>query len=175
MAGGYTLSMPEQDIHYKTLGKFQDELAMAMGGLVAEETVYGHENMTTGPASDLKQATHMATAMIMRHGMSEKLGPRQYGDNEELIFLAQEIHAKKNYSEKTAELIDEEIDRVLSTAKKRAEKIFHDHRKEVDALVSVLLEKETVEQEEFLVVMGTPGAQKEEKIKEETVTGTITV
>ena len=96
MAGGYTLSMPEQDIHYKTLGKFQDELAMAMGGLVAEETVYGHENMTTGPASDLKQATHMATAMIMRHGMSEKLGPRQYGDNEELIFLAQEIHAKKN-------------------------------------------------------------------------------
>ncbi len=153
MAGGYTLSMPVEDVYYKTFAKFKDDLAMAMGGYVAEKAIYGEENISTGPSNDLKQATQQATAMVTRYGMSTALGPRQYGANEELIFLAQEIHEKKNYSEKTAELIDAEINRFLEEARQQAARIFTEHRKEVDALVKRLLEVETVEQEEFKAIM----------------------
>lgn len=153
MAGGYTLSMPVEDVHYKTYAKFKDDLAMAMGGYVAEKTVYGDENISTGPSNDLKQATQQATAMVTRYGMSTALGPRQYVANEEMIFLAQEIHEKKNYSEKTAELIDAEINRLLDEARKQAVRIFTERRKEVDTLVKRLLEVETVEQEEFKAIM----------------------
>lgn len=163
MAGGYTLSMPTEDVRYKTLIKFKDDLAMAMGGYVAERMIYGDTNLTTGPSSDLKQATAQATAMVMQYGMSDKLGPRQYGDNEGLIFLAEEIHQKKNYSEKTAEVIDAEINRYLDEAKAQAERILTEQRAVMDRLVKVLLEKETVEQEEFAEIVGPrPTPTKEE-------------
>ncbi len=167
MAGGYTLSMPDKDTNYKTLAQFKDDLAMAMGGLVAEVTVYGADHQTTGPSNDLKQATNAAKSMVLRYGMSEKLGPRMYGENDELIFLAQEIHEKKNYSEKTAELIDAEINDLLETAKRRAQEVFDTQRAKVDELVKVLLEKETVEQDEFKNIMGD-GAKKEESTGAET-------
>jgi cell division protease FtsH len=81
------------------------------------------------------------------------LGPRVYGENEEMIFLAQEIHEKKNYSEKTAETIDAEINRILEEGKNQATKIITEHRSQMDALVKALMEKETVEQEEFKAIM----------------------
>ncbi len=162
MAGGYTLSMPQTDTHYRTLAKFRDDLAMMLGGYVAEQMIYGTNQLTTGPSSDLKKATSTATAMIMQYGMSDKLGPRQYGDNEGLIFLAEEIHSKKNYSDKTAELIDSEINRLLEEAKVRATEVLTKHRAELDKLVQVLLEKETVEQEEFAAVMGGPAKKAED-------------
>ncbi len=153
MAGGYTLSMPTEDINYKTIGMFKDEMAMAMGGYVAERMIYGNDFLTTGPSSDLKTATQLAKAMVLRYGMSDKLGPRNFGENEEMIFLAQEIHEKKNYSEKTAELIDSEIDALLAEAKDRAEKLIIEKRSRLDALVARLMEIETVEQEEFEAIM----------------------
>lgn len=156
MAGGYTLSMPQTDTHYRTMAKFQDDVAMMLGGYVAERMIYGNDQLTTGPSSDLKKATSTVTAMIMQYGMSDKLGPRQYGDNEGLIFLAEEIHSKKNYSDKTAELIDAEINRVLEEAKVRAAEVLTTHRAELDKLVKILLEKETVEQDEFAAIMGVP-------------------
>ncbi len=162
MAGGYTLSMPQTDTHYRTLAKFRDDLAMMLGGYVAEQMIYGTNQLTTGPSSDLKKATSTATAMIMQYGMSDKLGPRQYGDNEGLIFLAEEIHSKKNYSDKTAELIDSEINRLLEEAKVRATEVLTKHRSELDKLVKVLLEKETVEQEAFVAIMGTPAKKAED-------------
>ncbi len=165
MAGGYTLSMPTTDVHYKTLGKFKDELAMAMGGFVAERTIYGDDALSTGPSNDLKQATQMATNMVMQYGMSDRLGPRQYGDNEEMIFLAEEIHSKKNYSEKTAELIDAEIMRLLEGAKSQAQEIFTEHHDQVEKLVAHLKEKETVEQEEFRTIMGPRPSDKSEMPK----------
>jgi cell division protease FtsH len=161
MAGGYTLSMPERDEPYKILAKFKEELAMAMGGYVAERMIYGDDHLTTGPSNDLKQATQMATAMVMQYGMSDKLGPRQYGEREEMIFLAQEIHAKKNYSEKTAEVIDTEINQLLEDAKKRAEVILTERRAPMEKLVEKLLEKETVEQDECAEIVGK-GTEKEE-------------
>ena len=162
MAGGYTLSMPEKDTIYKTLAQFRDDLAMTLGGYVAERTVYGDDHLSTGPSNDLKQATNSAKAMVLRYGMSDKLGPRMYGENDELIFLAQEIHEKKNYSEKTAELIDEEINSLLAEAKSRAQQIFNERRAEIDKLVKVLLEKETVEQEEFVEIMGKGPAKEDQ-------------
>jgi len=89
----------------------------------------------------------------MRFGMSNKLGPRMFADNEETIFLAQEIHSKKNYSEKTAEVIDSEINSFLEEAKNRAGEIITRYRVQMDKLVKALLEKETVEQDEFKEIM----------------------
>lgn len=154
LAGGYTLSMPTQDVFYKTISMFRDEMAMAMGGYVAERMFYGDDFLTTGPSNDLKQATALASAMVLRYGMSDKLGPRKYGHNEEMIFLAQEIHEKKNYSEKTAEVIDEEITRLLREAEDRAKDIITRYKPKMQELVKRLLEKETVEQEEFYEIMG---------------------
>lgn len=154
MAGGYTLSMPVEDVNYNTLAKFKDDIAMAMGGYVAERMMYGDAQLSTGPSNDLKQATSMANAMVTRYGMSDKLGPRMYAQNEEMIFLAQEIHDKKNYSEKTSEMIDEEINRILVEGRQQAERILKEKRAAMDKLVDILMEKETVEQEDFLAVMG---------------------
>ncbi|MBI4427052.1 MAG: ATP-dependent zinc metalloprotease FtsH [Candidatus Magasanikbacteria bacterium] len=153
LAGGYTLSMPEKDVRYQTLARFKDDLAMMLGGYVTEKLIYGDEQISTGPSSDLKKATQTATSMVMRYGMSDKLGPRRYGDNEELIFLAQEIHEKKNYSEKTAEMIDHEINRLLDEALKTSGKIIQENKNKMDKLVKVLMEKEIVEQEEFNTIM----------------------
>lgn len=154
MAGGYTLSMPEMDKRYETYDEFRDEMAMAMGGYVAERMIYGEGKLSTGPSSDLKKATQLATAMVTRFGMSKELGPRVYHENEELIFLAQEIHEKKNYSEDTAKIIDREINQLLVEARERAEKILAEKRPVMDTLVKALIEKETVEQEEFRKIVG---------------------
>ncbi len=105
-AGGYTLKMPAEDKHYHTLAQFKDELAMAMGGYVAEKMIFGDENVSTGPSSDLKNATQIARNMVTRYGMSEKLGPRTFGNHEELVFLGGRTGEEKDYSDKTAEEID---------------------------------------------------------------------
>jgi cell division protease FtsH len=162
MAGGYTLSMPESDKRYQTRNHFKDDMAMAMGGFVAERMIYGEDELSTGPSSDLKKATQLARAMVTRYGMSDKLGPRVYAENEEMIFLAQEIHDKKNYSEKTAEMIDSEVNRLLAEARERAEEVLKEKKQKMDDLVKVLLEKETVEQEEFGRIMD----DKIEEVKE---------
>ena len=145
--------MPAEDVNYKTIAMFKDEMAMAMGGYVAELMIYGEDQLTTGPSSDLKKATQLAKAMVLRYGMSNKLGPRTFGENEEMIFLAQEIHEKKNYSEKTAEIIDDEIDGLLAEARDRAEVVLKEKKPQVDALVKRLMDIETVEQEEFNAIM----------------------
>lgn len=165
MAGGYTLSMPDKDVHYNTLVKFNDDLAMILGGFVTEKLVYGDNMLSTGPSSDLKKATSIARSMVLRYGMSDKLGPRQYAENEEMIFLAQEIHDKKNYSEKTAEMIDEEIDRILLEAKKTAERIVIENRPQMDKLVATLMTEETVEEDKFVEIVGEGVHHDDEKVE----------
>ncbi len=161
MAGGYTLSMPENDIRYRTLAQFKDNLAMTLGGYVVEKMIYGDNELSTGPSNDLKQATKSATSMIMQYGMSEKLGPRMYGEREEMIFLAQEIHEKKNYSDKTAELIDGEINNLLNEGIERAKAILQKHKPELEKVVKMLIEKETIEQKAFEFLVGK-GVKKED-------------
>ncbi|MFB6225977.1 MAG: ATP-dependent zinc metalloprotease FtsH [Candidatus Paceibacteria bacterium] len=152
-AGGYTLAMPDEDENYKTLEQLKDKLAMMMGGYVTEKKIYGDNSVSTGPSNDLKKATQVASKMVKRYGMTDSLAPRSYGENDETIFLAQEIHEEQNYSEETATKIDEEINNILLEARDRARKILDEHEDELEELVRTLLEKETVEKEEFDKIM----------------------
>jgi cell division protease FtsH len=128
---------------------------MTMGGYVVEKMIFGTEMISTGPSNDLKNATHIARDMVTRYGMSSKLGPRTFGEHDELIFLGREIHEERDYSDKTAEEIDQEILALLNEAEKRAEKIIENNKEKLEAMVKILLEKETIEQEEIARVLGT--------------------
>lgn len=160
-AGGYTLKMPAEDKRYHTYAQFKDELAMALGGYVTEKLIFGDDQISTGPSSDLKNATRIAHDMIVRYGMSENLGPRTFGDQEELVFLGGRTAHERDYSEKTAEQIDNEVRNLVNEAETRARETIVTHREKMEKMVAVLLEKETIEQEEIEQIMGTPQHKKE--------------
>lgn len=160
-ANGYTLNVPDEDRSMKTKNEFKDEIAMLLGGRMAEKIYF--KDVTTGASSDLERATAEARAMVTRYGMSENLGLRTYGKSEEMVFLGKEIHEQRNYSEKMAEAIDNEINILIEEAAERAEAIIKDKKDKLEELVKVLLEKEIVEKEEFIALMGT-GASRQEKV-----------
>lgn len=147
MAAGFTLKLPTEDKKLHTKAEFLEDLAVMLGGRMAEEEVFNE--VTTGDQSDLRHATKLARRIISDYGMSEKLGLRTFGQREELIFLGREIHEEKDYSDKTAELIDQEISRLLDEASKLALKIIKDKRQYLDKIANTLIEKETIEAEEF--------------------------
>jgi len=152
-AGGYTLKMPSEDKHYHTRAQFKDELAMTLGGYVVEKMIFGEDQISTGPSSDLRAATRMARDMVMRYGMSDKLGARTYGEHDELIFLGREIHEERDYSDKTAEEIDKEILAIVEEAKKRATETIKQNQVKLEKMVALLLEKETIEEDDIKAVM----------------------
>ena len=154
MAGGFTRFLPEEDRHLKTRSQFQDTLAATLGGHVAEELVLGE--MTTGPQSDIEQSTKIARQMVMQWGMSERLGPRTFGRKEELVFLGREIAEQRNYSEKVAEEIDEEVRRIIDHAYQVARKILSENRGKLDQLAHRLVEVETLEGDELQKVFNAP-------------------
>ncbi len=158
-AGGYTLKMPSEDKHYHTLAQFTDDLAMALGGYVVEKIIFGDNQVSTGPSNDLKNATRLARDMVTRYGMSTVLGPRTFGEHEELVFLGREIHEERDYSDKTAEEIDKEMKRLIEEAQAVAKKTIDTHREKLEILVKALLEKETIEQDEIIALLG-PAPQK---------------
>jgi cell division protease FtsH len=158
-AGGYTLSAPEKDKTLHSKNYFIDELAVLLGGYVSEKSTFG--DVTTGASNDLERATSIARNMVTRYGMSE-LGPRTFGHKEELIFLGKEIHEEKNYSEKTAEDIDKQVSRFIEDAYKVAGSILAGHKETLDKISSILLEKETIEQEEFNKLVGIKKEEKQE-------------
>jgi cell division protease FtsH len=151
-AGGYTLKMPTEDKHYHTLAEFKDELAMALGGYAAEKMIFGENEISTGPSSDLRMVTKTARDMVTRYGMSP-LGPRTFGEREEMIFLGREIHEERDYSDKTAERIDEEVSALIAEALKQARTILADKKDKLELMVARLMEKETIEQEEIKAIM----------------------
>src|SRR5687767_6132280 len=119
MMGGYTRFLPAEDRYFWTRSQFEDMIAAALGGHVAEVLIFGE--MSTGPQNDIERATNLARKMVCEYGMSEKLGPLALGHKEELVFLGREIGEQKNYSEKVAESIDEEIRRLIEQGYQRAE------------------------------------------------------
>ena len=143
MALGYTMHLPEDDRYLQGRTKFEDELAGLLAGRAAEELVFG--DVTTGASSDLEQATKLARAMITQYGMSELLGPRTFGQKEELIFLGREIAEQRDYSEEVARQIDTEVKRLVDTAYERAMKILKEHRAKLEELAKRLIEVETLE------------------------------
>ena len=146
-AAGYTMKLPLEDKHFQTKSEFIDELAVLLAGHVAEQEIFG--DLTTGAANDLKHATNLARQLITEYGMNETLGPRTFGQKEEMIFLGKEIHERRDYSEKVAETIDKEISKLILTAQKTAQDLLTKNRKQLDKIAAALLEKETLEKEEF--------------------------
>jgi cell division protease FtsH len=158
-AAGYTLKLPVEDKHLHPRSEFIDELAVLLGGYMAEKQIFGE--VTTGASNDLREATKLAKKIITQYGMDEKLGPRTFGEKEELIFLGKEIHEQKDYSEKTAEMIDQQITQLIKNAQETALEILTKKRKSLDKLVNELIKHETLERKAFEAIF----KQKEKESK----------
>ena len=155
---GYTISMPTEDTYLTTRTQLRDTLAMTLGGRAAEELVY--DERTTGAANDLEKVTATAKAMIMRFGMSEKLGPRAFGRNHDQPFLGREYSQEPDYSEEVAREIDGEIQRIVEEADQRAKTVLAAHAETLHRLSKILLERETIDRAQFLRLLD--GATEEE-------------
>ena len=146
-AGGYTLKLPTEDRRLHKRSEFIDDMAVLLGGFVCEKETFG--DVTTGASDDLKRCTRLARELVTRYGMSEGLGPRVFGESQELVFLGKEIHDQKNYSEKTAEEIDVEVKKLIDGAMETARVILKKEKTQLDKIANELLEKETLEKEAF--------------------------
>ena len=147
MMGGYTRVLPREDRYLWSKAQFEDTLAWAMGGNAAERLVYNEA--TTGASNDIERATAIARKMVTEYGMSDKLGPVALGHKEELIFLGREIGEQKNYSEKIAEIIDEEVHGFINKGYAKATEILKRHRAKLDLVAKALIDEETLEADRF--------------------------
>jgi cell division protease FtsH len=147
MALGYTMSLPQEDRYLHSKTEFEDKIAGMLGGNVAEQMVFG--DTTTGASNDIEKATNLARAMVTQYGMSEKLGPLTFGKKEEMIFLGREISEQRNYSDEVAAKIDAEVREIIDRAYQRAREALSAQRAVLDKLAALLIEKETIEHDEF--------------------------
>jgi cell division protease FtsH len=152
-AGGYTKSLTEDKYIY-TRSYYNDELAVLMGGRIAEELIF--DERSTGAYNDIKEATELARRMVTDFGMSDKLGPRTFGDKQELIFLGREISEQKDYGEKIANIIDEEVDRIIQEAHSRASKILTENKSKLIQIAQKLIVDETIEAEKLEALFNQP-------------------
>jgi len=146
LAAGYTLKTPKEEKKIKTRSEFLTEISSLLGGFLAEKIKFGE--ITTGAANDLKLASQLARKMVKEYGMSS-LGPITFGEREEMVFLGKEFELAKNYSEKLAEKIDKEVKKIIQEAEKKAKQILQKKRKILNKVAKILIEKETIEKEEF--------------------------
>lgn len=151
-AGGYTLKAPSEDRNMHSKSEFISEIAVLLAGHVAEKNIFNE--VTTGATSDLRRATALARRLVTDYGMSDNLGPRTYGEKEEMIFLGREIHEQRDYSEKIAEKIDDEINGFISQGLNKAEEIINEKKEFLEKIVTSLLENETLEKVEFEKIVG---------------------
>ncbi len=154
MAGGYTLTLPEEDRTLISRRKVFADMVGLLGGRAAEELVF--DDITSGASNDLERVTRLARTMVMRWGMSENLGPLVYGKKEELVFLGREIAEQRDYSETIAEQIDAEVRRLVNEAYDRARAILKEYRDKLDAVAQKLLEEETISRSEFEAIFPPP-------------------
>ncbi len=152
MSGGHTRFIGE-DTSYHTPAMFRDRMASALGGLAAERLIFGEAS--TGPSSDIQQVTRIARSMITRWGMSKVLGPRTFGKSEELVFLGREISETRDYSEKVAESIDDEVRELIDDALSVAMRILNERRPLLDKLANILIEVETLEGDRLMSVLNS--------------------
>jgi len=160
---GYTISLPREDRYLTTKTALMEQLAMTLGGRAAEELVF-HE-VTTGAANDLEKVTSISKQMIMRYGMSDKLGPRVLGRNHDMPFLGREMGAEPDYSEEIAREIDDEIKRVIEEAHELAVTVLKEHMTELHKISAILIERETIDKDQFERLLA--GAPEEEIFAEE--------
>ncbi|WP_421706890.1 ATP-dependent zinc metalloprotease FtsH [Algihabitans sp.] len=150
---GVTMNLPERDRYGYKLSEITAKLAMMFGGRAAEEIIYGKENVTTGAGNDIQQATNLARKMVTEWGMSEKLGPLRYNENQDEVFLGHSVARQQSVSESTARLIDEEVRRIIDEAEKKAHEILNEHMNDLHLLAKGLLEYETLGAEEVQSVL----------------------
>jgi len=155
---GYTISLPTEDKFLTTRAELTDTMAMTLGGRAAEEIVFGE--ITTGASNDLEKVTETAKQMVMRFGMSERLGPRVFGHDRSQPFLGREFSAEPDYSDEIAREIDDEIRRIVEEAHQTAKDILAEHREAMDRISRILLERETIDAEQFVKLL--EGASEEE-------------
>jgi cell division protease FtsH len=144
---GYTISMPTEDRFLTTRAELLDTMAMTLGGRAAEEIVFGE--ITTGASNDIEKVTQTAKQMVMRFGMSEKLGPRVFGHDHGQPFLGREFSTEPDYSDEIAREIDDEVRRIIEGAHQRAKNILTEHRERLDAISDILVRRETIEKQQF--------------------------
>ncbi|MCS6828509.1 MAG: ATP-dependent zinc metalloprotease FtsH [Caldilinea sp.] len=150
-AGGYVWRVAEKDRMLAKRSYFLDNIAVALGGRVAEELVFG--DVSNGAAMDIQQLTQMARAMITKYGMSEKMGPLQFGQQEELVFLGRDLAEQRDYSEEVAEAIDAEVQELVRAAHARVRKLLSENLELLHRVANALLERETLSAEEFREVI----------------------
>lgn len=167
MALGYTVQLPTQDKYLTTKSELLDRIAGLLGGRVAEQLVYNE--ISTGAGNDLERATELVRAMVCEYGMSENIGPLTLGRRHGNPFLGRDLMEDRNYSENMAQIIDQEVRSIIEDGYERARKILVENREMMDAIVKVLLEKETLEREQFEALMeGATLASLSEPVKPET-------
>jgi cell division protease FtsH len=148
---GYTISMPQEDRFLTTRAELNDTMAMTLGGRAAEEIVF--DEITTGASNDLEKVTATAKQMVMRFGMSEKLGPRVFGHEHGQPFLGREFSTEPDYSDEIAREIDDEVRRIVESAHQRAKGILTEHQGDLNKISEILVKRETIEKEEFLALL----------------------
>ncbi|MCI9273799.1 MAG: ATP-dependent zinc metalloprotease FtsH [Clostridiales bacterium] len=151
MAGGYTMSLPAEDRNYRSRDEMKEDIVVLLGGRVAEALILG--DISTGASNDIERATKMATDMVTRYGMSEKLGPICYGSSNNEVFIGRDMGHVKNYSEETASEIDEEVHRIISAGYEKTESILREHVEKLHKVAQFLFVNEKMSAEEFMDVM----------------------
>ena len=170
---GMVMRLPERDQISITREKMFANLAVAMGGRIAEEEVFGYEKVTSGASSDIKQATQLARAMVMQYGMSDKLGFLTYGDNEEEVFLGRSVARTQSMSEETQKQVDSEVKVIIDKSYKNAEKIIQDKRKDLDIIANGLLDYETLTGDEITNLLKGINPKREEPSDDDTGATTL--
>ena len=158
MAGGYTRSFSNDDRRLQDRSYYEAAMAMALGGHASEELVFGE--MTTGAHDDIGKVTHIARDMVTQWGMSDRLGPRTFGRRQSMIFLGRDIAEERDYSERTAEEIDDEVRRLVDDAQDRCRRVLAEHRDKLDELADRLVEVETIEGDDLMRLLGPAEGRK---------------
>ena len=141
---GVTMFLPEQDKYSISRLQIESQLSSLFGGRVAEELIFGAENVTTGAANDIERATSMARSMVTKWGLTEKLGPMTYAEDEDEVFLGRSVTQHKHVSDDTARLIDEEVRRIVDAAHERAKDLLTDHMMQLELMAAALMKYETI-------------------------------
>ena len=158
-AAGYTMPLPDNDEMFNTKGKMLQDIMTLLGGRIAEEIIFG--DITTGASNDIKRATATARSMVMKYGMSDKLGLICYGDDDDEVFIGRDLAHTRSYSEDVAKSIDEEIRRIISECHDQAKKIILEHEDVLHKCASLLLEKEKVHRDESEALFTTENPETE--------------
>ncbi len=152
---GVTMNLPDKDRYSETKAQIRARIAMTFGGRAAEELIFGGDKVTSGASNDIMQATNLARTMVTKYGMSDKLGPLRYSEDEEEVFLGHSVARRKNISDDTARMIDEEVRRIVEEGQNKARAILKKHRGQLDALAKALLEYETLSGDDVQTLIKT--------------------